>query len=210
MASNQPVHFELPDWIDYIRRVGSPDRLAAMELHLLGERCARCSELFESLSAAYGAARQLHSFEPPGPAVGKAYTIFQPSALSDWRNLPSVIARLIPPQTPMPALAAGWRTGEAQDLQVFEAGALQLHLIQCADPSGDLTIVGTVKQTSGDAGLAAGCRIYAVSGRSTLAQTITNDFGEFCLEVPPARNLRLVAVPQGAADRFEIELGTGK
>jgi hypothetical protein len=66
MASNQPVHFELPDWIDYIRRVGSPERLAAMELHLLGERCPHCSQLFESLSAAYGAARQLQSFEPSG------------------------------------------------------------------------------------------------------------------------------------------------
>lgn len=194
-------HFDLPDWVDYVRRAGPPDRLAAMAQHLHGDRCERCSRLAQMLETAYGAARELSAVDVPEPVVRRARAIFARPPRPSWFDLPSVLAKPIG-LTPQ---LAGVRSAGAPRHGVYLAGAVRVLLLKETRDDGGLALVGAVSNATKNQ-VWRDCPVALVGGTEILAETKTSRYGEFYMEVPAGRKVRLVVAPPGVHERVEVEI----
>lgn len=208
MPDSSPRHFDLPDLIDYVRNAGEPGRLAAIRHHLEVERCEQCRRSAQLLADAWGAARELAKVEVPLASVARAQAIFhsRPAAAPAWwKNLPAVAAEWIGGPAGEPALAGFRSTAAVHGQRVFALGSLQIRLLLERDPNGGRMLVGALSDLSNPATLYAGVPVLVISGKSAVSEARTSRFGEFQLEVPPARRgLRLAIVLEN--ERIEIEI----
>jgi hypothetical protein len=90
-------------------------------------------------------------------------------------------------------LPAGVRSQHRVSRQtLYEAGDYAVDLRQEHERGGArVTMVGQVASRKEPGRALAGVAVVLSSGSSVLAKTVSNEFGEFQMEYPPARDLRL-------------------
>lgn len=203
-------HFELSDWVDYVRKVGGPERLAAMERHLVQDGCERCGRLAEMLQSAYGASRMLSEVDVPESALGRARQIFQGQPAKSWWDLPARIGAWVQAaaeEAAGPSWAmAGVRTAGAHRQRLYRSGDWQVRLEAETSADGRQVVVGVVSSMAGAGDGRAGMPVLLVSGQQTLAQTATSEYGEFELSAPAGRRVRLVIPLSQSGDRLDFTL----
>lgn len=210
MPNNSPRHFELSELIDYVRHSGSPERLAAMREHIEVEGCERCRRSAGLLSEAYGAARSLAAVDVPSAAVQRAQAIFRSrsaaaSSPAWWSHLPYLALDLVSGGAWEPA-PAGLRSAAAQRQRIYSDGSIQLRLLQETDGEGQRTLVGAVTNLVDLAHAYSGCSVVVLAGEKIVTQAQTSRFGEFHLELPNQRNLRLVVLVDGETRRLDVAI----
>ncbi len=206
MASAPPHHFNLVEWMDFVRRTLPPEHQSAMLRHLEHDQCSECRNTLARLGEAYETARTLEAYAPPDATLARAKAIFQPVPQYSWWALPVRLAEVVAETFRSPEFASGWRHVEAEPAQVFRGGAMLCRLKIDFDAAGNTLVLGTISDENAETSPVLDCPIYAVSGKRVLAETRTNQFGEFLLEFPPTVRLRLVLVPPGANERIELKL----
>jgi anti-sigma factor RsiW len=203
-------HYELSDWVDYVRGVGAPERLAAMERHLTEDRCDRCARLAEMLASAYGAARSLAEVVVPARVIGRAQEIFRPQPARPWWEMAVRFGEWLDDLIPAagePAIAgAGVRTGGLERQRIYQSGSLQVRMEQEISAEGVRVVTGVLSDVDNPGRSYAGVPVLLVSGRRALAETVTSEFGEFELEAPSARKLGLVIPLGDSGERLEMAL----
>jgi hypothetical protein len=204
-------HYELSDWVDYVRRTGPPERLAAMERHLTVDRCERCAELAAMMDSVYGAVHDLNAIAVPEHTLRRAEQIFTPAtAAPAWWNLPALAGEwmrenLLPGGEPGFALA-GVRNAGVQRQRVFQAGSKQLRIDMELSSEGTRTVVGVLVDLHDPTRDFTGRPVFLVSGLETVAQAHASEFGEFELPVPAQRRVRLVMPFPESGERLEAEI----
>lgn len=182
-------HFRIEDWADFVRGLGEPPRLAAMEGHLAAG-CPECAQIAGRLRStavvlAADAARPV-----PEAVVARARAIFMPSqAPHPSGRLARLLAELVfDSWSDLPLAAAGMRgMGGTRQLS-YRAGDVRLDLsIEPVPKSPRLLFTGQVH------GQFAGKQmtVRVVCGDRTVAESETSEFGEFALESPNAIRLSL-------------------
>lgn len=183
-------HFDIRQWVDFVRGIDGNVGQSAMQEHL--ERCARCARAVRVLRgfAEYAAAQA--SSEPAADVLRRAQAIFPARG-----SAAPVFARLVYDSFRQP-LAAGVR---AQDLParhaLYEAANVCVDLRLEHEPeSGLMTLMGQIADREQPRANTTTRPVLLMAAKGLVASARCNRLGEFEMTYRPARNLRL-HVPLG-------------
>jgi len=197
-------HFEITEWMDFVRGVLNAERRAALESHL-EEGCSECASACALLQRTVEAAAADRAWNVPPELVAAAEAIFaerqqvQPSFLS------RIAARLIYDNIGE-LQPAGARAGQAVTRQVaFDAGDYYLDLSMGGD-STHRSLVGQFASRKTPATPQANIPVLLIAGETVISRTMTNEFGEFSLEYQPRKNLRLCLPVAAEGTQVEVSL----
>jgi hypothetical protein len=198
-------HYDLADWLDYARGLGSTTVREAMARHADG--CGKCAGTMTSVETVGAALVADEAAEPPPAVVRLARSVFSRFQPSNVVRLPRLLARLIDDGLAQP-LAAGVR-GHARAMRWvrYEAGEVLVHLrLEQRPGQPEVTLVGQLLEPDAF-GLPVPRRpVVITAGRRILAATATNRHGEFLVDCTPARQLLLHIPVDDCARRVEIPL----
>jgi hypothetical protein len=184
-------HFSLENWADFANRVISDDRRASMERHLeLG--CTQCANVLARWQWMRKFAGEESLCCPPEDAVKLAKRVFRSYVPGDKQDAVRCFAELIFDSFRQPALE-GVRNGRMNTRHlIYKAGnvVIDLQLEASAHPNR-MSLVGQVMDSSRNAKGIQRAPVLIRYGQDTLAQTQTNQFGEFHLECEAGKSLQI-------------------
>jgi hypothetical protein len=197
-------HFTVWQWSDFVRGLVAAAPRAAMEAHL--SVCRRCTESVDVLRNVAVTARGEADYAPPDYAIRYAHAIFSLNR-PEKVTFPRMLARLVHDSVLAP-LPAGMRSQDRLSRHaLYEAGNYFLDLqLQQQPRSGLVTLIGQLADRDNPSGIASDVPVWVMDRKSLVASTLCNRFGEFHLEYPPARNLRLQVPLPAARRRLEVSL----
>jgi len=197
-------HFDLTEWADFVRDVLPEDVHRAMESHLAGE-CPECAAVCELLSKVHRAAQADSQCQVPSEVVDAAAAIF-PSGRGERPPSLTVLTAKLVFDTLNGLLPAGARGADLDSHQAaFEAGDYYLDL-RFDREGAQVTLVGQLANRKAPSGSMEGMAVLVVSGEKVVGQTVTNQFGEFCLEYRPAGLVKLCIPIQHEGTQIEVAL----
>jgi len=197
-------HFDVTHWADFARDVAADADRAVMEAHLSG--CRRCRGTLEVLQRVVTTARTEALYEPPESVVRCAKAI---SAL--LRPQRSTVSRQILRlaydsfRDPVPA---GIRAEDRVSRHtLFEAGNFALDLRLEQEKGAPLaTLVGQLTNRQEPEGSLDEAPVLLMTKKEIVAHAVYNRFGEFQLDYPPSRHLRLCISVNPPGRRLELSL----
>ena len=195
-------HFSLEHWADFANRVIPGDQRALMQRHLeLGcSQCAHVLARWESLRRFAGEESLNH---PPEVAVNLAKRAFRGYFPSGEQNTVRRLAALVFDSFRQPVLE-GVRSGQTSTRHlIYEADdvMIDLQLGACAGPNR-MSLVGQVMDSGDNTKGIQRVPVHILYGRDTLAQTVTNQFGEFQLECETGKSLEVCVGVTARKDVF--------
>ena len=174
-------HFSEADWADFVRKLVSPKGRIEMQQHL-NDGCKKCQKAVDVWQAVRAIAGNERNVTPPVDTVRVVKSQF--TAAMPHR---SGGARLVFDSMLQP-LTAGIRGSVAarQFLYETEDYYIDLRLVPLA-PEARASVVGQVLSRTGKRAAQA-MPVRLQHGKRSIAQTSTNQFGEFHLEFEAAEN----------------------
>ena len=198
-------HFDISNWTDFARGCAADLDRAAMAAHL-ASGCRRCRATVDLMQRVVVSTRADLHYEPPADVVRCVKAI---SALQGPRS--SVAARLVARlvfdsfRNPLPA---GMRAEDrVSHHTVHEAGDFFLDLrIEQEQESPFATLVGQLTNRTDPESAMAGAPVLLMARKDVVAHAIYNRFGEFQMDYPPSRHLRLCVALAPPGKRIEVSL----
>ena len=199
-------HFEINEWADYVRGLGSASALATMKTHL-DTGCRRCQNIvrtFEKLVSTIAADR---SPEVPVHLVREAEALFalhRPEKVTFAHKIASLVHDSF--RTPLPAGVRSQRAATRQAL--YHAGDFCVDVrIEHERGGRSVSLTGQLANTKSPEMALRDLPVSLMSGRQLLARTTTNQFGEFQLHYQPKGRVRLHLPIKPAGQWIEVPLG---
>ena len=188
-------HFSEGAWSDFARNLLAPGTRATMQRHI-EEGCKKCEASLMIWQAVTSVANEESAYAPPEDAVRIAKSQFAAIA-ADLKT--SRKARLVFDSDLRPA-AAGLRGAVAARQLLYEADDYVIDLrLEPQRELGRISLVGQVLNRAraghnGQSALMTNCAargilVRLLKGVLPVANTATNDFGEFQLEFEPSNDL---------------------
>jgi hypothetical protein len=176
-------HFTLEEWADFVRHLKNPSMNAQMQQHLDKgcKQCAKVVRVWRDLLA-FGAGEAL--YRPPDRALRSVRGYY--GLLKPQRRVSRVaIMALLVFDSVREAMPAGVRSSQLSPRQlVYAAGNLVIDL-RLEPRLERVYVVGQAQsRATANRGI-AGIEVFALKGTETVAQTTSNRFGEFQLELEP-------------------------
>jgi hypothetical protein len=197
-------HFNISDWTDFARGCAAdPDR-AGMEAHLTSG-CRRCRATLELVQRVVASTRTDDLYEPPADIVRCAKAI---SAMQRPRSsVTRLVARLIYDSFSEP-LPAGMRAQDRVSRHtLYEAGEFFVDLrLEQEKGSPFVTLVGQLTNRTNPESSLPGAPVLLMAQKDIIAHAVYNRFGEFQMDYPPARHLRLCVALDPPGKRIELSL----
>jgi hypothetical protein len=205
-------HFAAEEWSDFVRRLVPESLQAAMESHLR-TGCSRCNSMAKSLGELERLSVAEQSAAPPAGLVESAMAIFPPHTPMPVLTLPKLLSRLLTMNSEMP-MALGFRTALNPPCHaVYQVSNMLLEIrLQGGLDQLRSSLVGmigpdAVPASPSDDSEFKDLPVYLLSKKKVLAQTTSNQFGEFLLEFEPRNDIRLCMPLVHAGGRIDIPLG---
>lgn len=196
-------HYDLTEWTDYVRGLGDRERRTAMAAHLA--ECADCRELADWQSRVAAVATADRGFEPPGWVFQRAVAIYPPRRISPFAALPQWLAELTSGDwlVPLPAGVRGTAVGRSG---TYEAAGYSIEIrVERDDRTRHTQLVGQISPVTATAPVAS-LDIVLVDDSRVVAQTTTNEFGEFEFACPMRASMSLHIPVDDATRRVEVPL----
>lgn len=185
-------HYDVTQWVDFVRGLANAGEAAPMQQHL-DQGCESCAAAVRRLSALATMARTDDLNEPPAHLLRFAKAAFSLQQPSRLLSLPRLVARLAFNSLET-AVAQGTR-GPVEELSrqsLYEAGDFSVHL-RFEQPSGAsrVSLIGQIANRRVPEPPMAHVPVLLTRGRSVVARSLSNEFGEFQIEYDPHPALRL-------------------
>jgi len=198
-------HFDITEWSDFARGVADEADRAAMSAHV-ASGCVPCRDTLALVNRLWEAAREHIRNEPPDHVVRCAKAI---SVLLTPRR--SGLSRLVarPVHDGLRDLVhAGLRAEEPGSSHgLYEAGPFHITVRLEQERGAPIaTLVGQLTNREAPDSAMVEAPVLLIAGADVIAHTIYNRFGEFQLDFPPSRNLRLCVGLDHPAKRLEVLL----
>ncbi len=189
-------HYLAERWVDFVRGLLSEEERAAMKRHL-DEGCESCRREVNVLQVMRNFAREEAWAEPPADAVRMAQAIYVPPPRRE-RALRRLLGRLVFDNFAQPAMAGVRQSGASGQQMGFEAGPYYIDLRLEGEPeSSRVALAGQIVSREEPGAPLGGLNVVLLAGRKVVAETVSNEFGEFSLEFSAAKNHRLrITLPQ--------------
>jgi hypothetical protein len=174
-------HFSTNEWIDFVNeRITSPQRTEMQ--HHLEEGCPRCAKTQAMWQRVRRAAASEAGFQPPAGALRMVKAAFAASGRAESRlaGRRRGALELLFDSLLQPALA-GARSVQVGTRQVlYRAEPYQIDVQIEAMPSGTrLMVTGQILDVSRTETVARNVRVTLSNRHGSVAQIVTNEFGEF-------------------------------
>jgi hypothetical protein len=197
-------HFDIGAWTDFARGCAAAADRAAMQAHL-SAGCGRCQTTLNLLQRIVVTVRGDGLQEPPPDVVRCARAISalqRPRTSGAWN-----VARLVYDSLREP-LPAGIRADtRASRHAVFEAGDLFIDLrVEREHDQSLMRLVGQLTHRADPNRVLTASPVLLMGRRDVVAHAVSNRFGEFQMDYPPARDLRLCIALAPTDQRIEVSL----
>lgn len=183
-------HFSEQGWADFVRGVGPSKSNREIADHI-ASGCVDCTTSVGVWRKVHAIALNEASLTPPDDVVRLARVEF--AARQVPQAVPWTMAKLVFDSLSQP-LTAGVRSGASESRQLmFEAEGTMVDLFLDHEPQGGtVSLVGQVVDKKGAriAPRQVAVIVWTESGQA-LAETSSNEFGEFQMEIAPQERLRL-------------------
>lgn len=182
-------HFDIAQWTDFVRGLGASCERAIMQQHL--SQCESCAQLNDMLRRLLLVASSDSAPEVPEDVMRNARAIFSlrnPEKIT----VASLIARLVYDsfREPLPAGVRSQRN--MARVALYEAGEFCIDLrLEYQRSDARVGLVGQIVDRKNPELRVAGVPLSIQSGHKVLAQTSTNQYGEFQMEYRPTACLSL-------------------
>jgi len=184
-------HYGIEQWADFARGLCEPAERDSMSAHLAAE-CRECGDLNALFTRVHSACERLTAVEVPEYAVRMARAIFPvrvPDRPKRGNRLPielifdSFLA-------PVPVgLRATWQVGWQA---LYKAGECSVDLrIEPELKSARAAVIGQIVNHAAPASEMGDLAISLRAGKIVIAETHSNEFGEFQMEYPQQTQLKL-------------------
>lgn len=198
-------HFELGQWVDFTRGFAPDDRRFDMEQHLSG--CTECQATVQFLTLVARVAAATPRAEVPASLVEAAKAVFpvpQPVEVPPLRRLAARLT-FAPFLEPLPAGVRSEYRPVRQAL--YQAGDYSVDLrVDSERDVAAVTLVGQIANQAVPDEKLARIPVFLMAGGRVVCETVSNDFGEFCLECKPVHNLRLCLPVEKSGLQVEVSL----
>lgn len=182
-------HYGIARWMDFSRGLISGDDVSEMREH--AEKCVECRQLAGFHSRLVKVARQMSVFTVPEDVVQKARAIF-PIQFPEPKRLLRIAAELIYDSFLVPAPAGLRSTWQVGWQALFRAGDCSLDLrIEPELRSLRAAVIGQISNHTTPESRMADILVCLKSGRLIVAETRSNEFGEFQMEYEQQNRLQL-------------------
>lgn len=199
-------HFEIHEWADYVRGLGSESIRTAMKQHL-DAGCRRCQDVvftFEKLVSTIVGDR---SPEVPDHVVHMAEALFalhRPEKVTFAHKVASLVHDSF--RTPLPAGVRSQRGASRQAL--YHAGDFCVDVrIEHERGARTVSLTGQLANTKQPEMTLRDVPVSLISGRQLVALARTNEFGEFQLQYEPKGRVRLHLPIKPVGQWIEVPLG---
>jgi hypothetical protein len=199
-------HYGISQWVDLARGLVSAPESQAMSAHL-EEGCTECRDLAEFCERLDGVCTEMASVEAPNSVVRNAKAIFPTQRVMELKRVPRIAAHLIYDSllAPEPSgLRATWQVGWQA---LYRAGDCSLDLrVEPELSSTRAALIGQISNHTLPANQMENVPVYLKSGRSVVAETRSNRFGEFQMEYEQQGRLQLCVDLESGTKRFQVPL----
>jgi hypothetical protein len=198
-------HFEVEQWLDFVRGLAGPTDKKDMEQHLsLG--CRKCSGMVRRLRRFAAAAAADAAYRIPDGAVRSACDILGQQRSDRVLSFPRLVAKLLFDNSRELALAGVRSQEQVMHQAMFEAGDYCVDL-QLERERSPVILVGQIVNRTQPGQKVSGAPVILVSGGERVAgQTLSNHLGEFQIECQAAGLQRLCVAPRQAGICIEVPL----
>jgi hypothetical protein len=198
-------HFDISEWTDFARDVAADADRAAMEAHV-SSGCVTCRATLNLVKRVVAGTRADLRSEPPEYVVRCAKAIS--TLLRPQRSpLSRLVARLVYDSLRDP-IPVGLRAEDRVSRHtLYEAGPFYLDLrLEQERGSPFVTLVGQLTNRQDPDSSLPEAPVLLMAQRDIVAHSVYNRFGEFQMDYPPSRHLRLCVALNPPGKRIELSL----
>ncbi len=200
-------HYDLTRWIDYLRGLVDVQEHSEMTRHL--SECSSCRATHDLFARV---AVRMHSdlqYEIPENVIRNARAIFAANAPAKRTLLQRLTGSLVFDSFLQPALA-GARTGTpGMRHALYEAGDYSVDIrLEEERGSTRVNMVGQLALRSHTSDALDRVPVMLLSGRKVVAESVSNEFGEFQLSYEPNPRLKLHVPIEKSKQCIELYLGS--
>jgi hypothetical protein len=199
-------HYGITVWVDHTRGLLPEDLKVEMTSHL-EDGCPECQELADFCARLGSVCNELAAMEVPEWLTRNARAIFPVQHPEPRRRAIRIPVELIYDSflAPAPAgLRATWQTGWQA---LYRAGDCSLDLrVEPELHSSRAAVIGQISNHAAPGSRMEGIAVYLKAGRSVVAETRSNAFGEFQLEYQQQARLQLCVDIDNGSKRFQLPL----
>ena len=175
-------HFSEADWADFARKLVSGDARMAMQQHI-DDGCKECKTTLQMWQSLLAIAENEEVFTPPADVVRVVKSQFAAVMPQASRGVRLVFDSMLQPIT------AGLRGAVAARQILYETDDYYIDLRLESQPAENRAcLIGQVLKRTGKQA-AQGVPVRLQEGKQHIAQTFTNQFGEFQLEFDAATGI---------------------
>jgi len=183
-------HYHLGHWIDFVHGFGSETARTAMEEHLAAG-CPACRLAVSRLRVLAAIARHEAQYKVSPGALEFARSLGNRLARRPWL-LSRRVARLVFDTMQAPLVAGVRGDPRASRHAWYQTGDYSVDVQM--EPGGSLaamTLIGQIVSVQNPPASLSNLAVAVASHRAVLAQTASNDLGEFQVELVPEPELKL-------------------
>ncbi|MGA8314108.1 MAG: hypothetical protein WB755_29045 [Terriglobales bacterium] len=193
-------HFGEEAWADLVRDVSAPAMKAMMQQHI-NDGCDKCQIALQVWQTILSMARSENAFTPPDDVVRVSKSQFAAAVSGAKHGLRLLFDSNLQPVT------AGVRGSVSARQFLYETDDYYIDLrVEPRRDSDSACVVGQVLNRTGTERAAQNVPVRVHSGALLLAETVTNQFGEFQLEFEAGNNLCLSIGHNQHADEIVLPL----
>jgi len=199
-------HYGVAEWVDLARGLVSDDNGLSMRSHLAAG-CTECEDLANFCESLNVVRQQMETSVPPESLVRNAKAIFPMHAVVEPQRAFRLPVQLIYDSllAPEPAgLRATWQVGWQA---FYRAGDCSLDLrVEPELSSSRAAVIGQISNHIAPGSKMENVPVYLKSGKSVVAETRSNRFGEFQMEYEQQGRLQLFVYLEDGSKCFQVPL----
>jgi hypothetical protein len=199
-------HYGISQWVDYVRGLMPEVHERAMRSHL-SEGCSECREMADFCENLRDVCLESALQPAPDWVVRNAKAIFPVQAQPERKRAFRIPVELIYDSFLVPApagLRATWQVGWQA---LYRAGDCSLDLrIEPELASPRAAMIGQISNHTVPNDKMEGISVCLKSGKLIIAETQSNEFGEFQMEYEQQRRLQLWVRLENGAKSFQVPL----
>ncbi len=198
-AEAELTHFSEEAWADFVRDLVAPTMRTTMQQHV-NHGCAKCQTAMEVWQQVMSIAKAENTLTPPDDVVRMSNSQFAATFSKAKHGIHLLFDSDLAP------VAAGLRGPVSARQFLYETDDYYIDLrLEPRRDADSACLVGQVLSRSASERAAQEVPVRLQQGSRSLAETATNQFGEFQLEFEASQNLWL-SIGHGAADEIVLPL----